>query len=67
MSKVCTDEGDIKWLYRGLSACTGDHQFTKACGLSPPTDRQTLSGLLHIHTVYVHVFLISLDITYPVK
>ena len=30
MCKVYTDEGGIKLLYHGLSACTGDNPLTKA-------------------------------------
>ena len=37
-----TDAHGIKQLYHGLSSCTGDNPLAIACGLSPPTARQTV-------------------------
>ena len=42
-----TDEGGIKSLYHGLSACSGNHPLAKARGLSPRTGGQTMVELLH--------------------
>ena len=40
--KVFSDEGGIKLLKHGLSACTGDNPLAKARRLSPRTDGQTM-------------------------
>ena len=42
LSKVFTDEGEIRLLYHGLSTCVGDNPLTKAHGLSPRTGRLTI-------------------------
>ena len=42
LSKVYIDEGGIKHLYHGLSACTEDNPLAKARGLSPRTGGQTI-------------------------
>ena len=42
LNKVYTDEGGIKWLYHGLSACTEDNPLAKARGSSPRTGGQTM-------------------------
>ena len=48
LTKVYTDtEGGIKYLYHGLSACTGNNPLAKARGLSPRTGGQTAVYLLH--------------------
>ena len=40
--KVYTDENGMKYLYHGLSTCTGDNPLAKARGLSPRTGGQTV-------------------------
>ena len=42
LSKIYADEGGIKLLYHGLSACTGDNPLAKARGLYPRTGGQTM-------------------------
>ena len=45
LSKVYTNEGGVKLLNRGLSACTGDNPLAKARGLSPRTGGQNMVRL----------------------
>ena len=42
LSKIYFDEGVVKYLYDGFSACTGGNPLAKARGLSPRTGGQTM-------------------------